>query len=216
MKCVIYVRTSTVEQFPEKQLESCRRFAISRGYDVGDEYIEQLSAFKDDVKRPLYEIIKDKAHSGEINAVIVWALDRWVRNRDTLLEDVTYLRDCGVKLHSVNESWLEAINIEGALGRTIQDFLLGLIGTLAEMESKRKSDRVKMAFESYKKEDRVYKKWGRSSLPDRVTNKIIELYNGGLSMRKIAEHPDVYYYDKNNNKKNVSIGSVHKTIKQIP
>ena len=213
MKCVIYIRTSTKEQYPEKQLEECRIFAKNRGYHIIEEDIEQLSAFKEDVIRPLYEIIKSKAYSGEIQAVIVWALDRWVRNRDTLLEDVTYLRGCGVKLHSVKEEWLEAINIEGSLGKTIQEFLLGLIGSLAEMESQRKSERVKMAYESYKKEERIYKKWGRKSLPDRVVDEVLAFKKEGKSIRWISQN--VFYYDKNNNKKNLAIGSVHKIISQI-
>jgi hypothetical protein len=40
------------------------------------------------------------------------------------------------------------------------------------MESQRKSERVRMAYESYKKEERKYKKWGRKDLPENVINKI--------------------------------------------
>ena len=207
MKAVIYLRTSTLEQHPEKQKDECLTFLKSRGYELEGVYLEQISGFKQ-VKRPEYEKIKDKAYRGEIQAVIVWALDRWVRNRDTLLEDVTMLRECGCKLHSVKEQWLEAINIEGPLGKTIQEFLLGLLGSLGEMESQRKSDRVKMAHKNHKG-----KKWGRKSLPKPVKERIIEMFKSGNSLRKISK--EIYYYDKNNNKKNVSIGAVHKITSEL-
>ncbi|TRZ50127.1 MAG: recombinase family protein [Dehalococcoidia bacterium] len=211
MKAIIYVRTSTTEQTPENQIAACKQFALSRGYEVVDVFMEQLSGYKD-IERPKYNEIKERAYVGEIQAVIVWALDRWVRNRDTLLEDVTMLRNYNVKLHSVQESWLEAVNIEGSLGKTIQEFLLGLIGSLGEMESQRKSERVKIAYIKHKQENRKYKKWGRRSLPPRVVNEVLELYNNGVSMRKISKQ--VFYLDKNKNSKNLSLGAVHKIITQ--
>ena len=119
-KAIIYLRTSTKEQHPENQKKECLAFAESRGYKITEILIEQLSGFKK-IERPQYNRIKQLAHESKIDAVIVWALDRWVRNRDTLLEDVTMLRNCGVKLHSVKEQWLEAINLEGGLGKTIQE-----------------------------------------------------------------------------------------------
>lgn len=206
IKCVIYLRTSTSEQFPEKQKEECVMFAQARGYQVEAIYQEQLSGYKD-ITRPKYEEIKEKARKREIQAVICWALDRWVRNRDTLLEDVTILRNYGVKIHSVKEAWLEAINIDGALGKTIQDFLLGLIGSLAEMESQRKSERTKMAYKN------KTGRWGRKSISDETKDAIITAYKENKSYSQICS--EVFYYDKNRNEKHVSKGIVHKIITQF-
>jgi DNA invertase Pin-like site-specific DNA recombinase len=206
MKAIIYLRTSTSEQFPEKQKKDCLQFAESRGYEVIEVYQEQLSGYKD-IKRPMYEEVKSRAYKGEIQAVIVWALDRWVRNRDTLLEDVTALRNYGCKLHSVQEQWLEAINIEGSLGRTIQDFLLGLVGSLAQMESQRKSERTIMAYQN------KTGRWGRKSLPGVTKKKIIEAYQTGTPLRQITK--EIYYYDKNKHPKYVSLGVVHKVITEF-
>lgn len=211
MKAAIYLRTSTTEQHPEKQREPCLTFASGRGYDVHEIIFEQISAYKD-VERPGYEKIKAMAHKGEIQAVIVWAIDRWIRNRDTLLEDITILRSYGCKLHSVQDAWLESINMEGPLGKTIQDFLLGLIGSLAELESQRKSERVKMAHKAYLKQDRKYKLWGRRPLPARVIKTVLELRSQGYDLRRITN--EVSYYDKNQNLRKISIGSVHKIIKE--
>jgi len=202
-KADIYLRTSTKEQFPEKQKKECLTFAKSRGYEIGNIYLEQVSGYKE-VKRPKYEEVKSRAYKGEIKAVVVWALDRWVRNRDTLLDDVTTLRSYGVKLHSVKEEWLEAVNIEGDLGKTIQEFLLGLVGSLGAMESQRKSERTKMAYEN------KTGRWGRKSLPNVTKKKIIELFENETPIRQITKQ--VYYYDKNNHPKYVSLGAVHKII----
>ncbi len=199
----IYIRTSTTEQTPEKQLEECKQLATARGYNMGMVHSEQLSGYKQ-IDRVKYNLIKERARQGKINAVIVWALDRWVRNRDTLLEDVTALKQYGVKIHSVQEDWLEAINIEGSLGRTIQEFLLGLIGSLAEMESQRKSQRMKMAYKTH-----TGNKWGRPKL-NKVDNEILKLFNEGKTMKQISE--EVYYWDRNKNKKYISIGYIHKTL----
>ncbi len=210
--CVIYLRTSTKDQHPEAQLEECKRFAIARGYNIKQIYTDKLSGFKKDVYRPHYESIKNLAYKGEIKAVIVWALDRWIRNRDTLLEDVIVLRSHHCKLHSVKEEWLETINIEGSLGKTIQDFLLGLLGSLAEMESQRKSERVRLAYDRIKKENRKYKKWGRKELNDRVKQQVIKLYDRGKSQRQISK--EVLYYDRNKNEKFISLGKVNQIIKE--
>ena len=207
-KAIIYNRVSTTEQNPENQLQDCLEFAKNKNYEVKEVLVEKLSGFKQ-IDRPKYEKVKEMARKGEIKAIVVWALDRWVRNRDTLLEDVIILRNYGCKIHSVKESWLEAINIEGSLGKTIQDFLLGLIGSIAEMESQRKSDRVKIAFQN-----RKGKKWGRPplNLNEDIINKILNLHKKGKSIRKICR--EITYWNKSNNKRFVSKSFVHKTIKK--
>ena len=213
MKAVIYVRTSTEDQEPSNQIKDCMQFAESRGYEVVDTFVEKLSGYKQ-IERPYYNKVKEMAHRGQVNAVIVWALDRWVRNRDTLIEDVSVLRNYNCKLHSIKDAWLESINVDGPLGKTIQEFLLGLLGSLAQMESDRKSERVKLAV---RKKDGITvsykgKKWGRRSLPLRVTQEVLDYHKAGKSIRWIAKN--VYYYDKNKNKKYMSIGSVHKIVHQ--
>jgi len=183
MKAAIYLRTSTEEQHPENQKNDCLKFAREKGYEIEEKdiHIEQLSGFKD-INRPEYEKVKEKARKGEIKAVIVWALDRWVRNRDTLLSDVLILRNFGCKLHSFRESYIELINIEGALGKTIQEFLLGLIGSIAEMESQQKSERVKIAFKNHKG-----KKWGRPKVHTNKIKYIKELRSKGMSYKEISQ-----------------------------
>ena len=213
MKAVIYIRTSTGEQEPENQRKPCLEFAKNRGYEVTEVLIEKLSGFKQ-IERPNYEKVKEMARKGEINAVIVWALDRWVRNRDTLIEDTVILRNYGCKIHSIRESWLEAINIEGSLGKTIQEFLLGLMGSIGEMESQRLSERVRLAVRKGKGTTKSYKgnKWGRKALTTQTINKVLNLKknNPEMSIRDISKQ--VVHYDSNKNAKQLSRSAVHKII----
>lgn len=184
MRVVVYLRTSTFDQNPEHQRSSCLKFAESRGYVVDPErdvFCEHISAWRGK-ERPKYDEIKSLAHRGEIKAVVVWALDRWIRDRESLLEDVNYLSARGVKFHSVQEPYLEAINIEGPLGNTIRDFLYGLIGSLAQAESDRKSERVKAAYLNSKNRD----KWGRPKAKFNSRRAEYLLFECGKSLRQVA------------------------------
>ena len=51
IKAIIYIRTSTREQHPEKQLKDCEDFAKQRGYEVVEVLEEKLSGFKQ-IERP--------------------------------------------------------------------------------------------------------------------------------------------------------------------
>ena len=212
MRTVIYLRTSTIDQHPENQLNDCLEFANSRGFSINkdnDIFIEKLSAWKKEVKRPLYEEIKQLAHEGKINAVIVWALDRWVRDRDSLLDDITFLTSRHVKIYSVKESYLEAVNIEGPIGKTIKDLLFGLIGSIAEIESQRKSERIKIAFQNHKKCD-----WGRPGISKSLELKVMQLRNQGLSIREI-EAQKLEYKTKEGNIKYLKKSKINKIINHL-
>src|SRR3989338_8716715 len=155
---IIYLRTSTKEQNPKLQEEDCVNFCKNKGWEVVGVYTEQVSAFKKDVKREQRDIVVERARLGEVQHIVVWAFDRWIRNRDTLIEDVTTLINYGCQLHSIKDSWFESINIEGPLGKTIREFMLGLIGSLAQLESERRSERILLG------KQKTTKKQGRKPL----------------------------------------------------
>lgn len=184
-KVVVYLRTSTFDQNPENQLKECLSLAEGRGYSDVEVFREHLSGWKKDVSRPEYERIKLMAHRGEIKAVVVWALDRWIRNRDSLLDDVNYLAERGVKLHSVKDDYIEAINVDGALGRTIKDFMYGLIGSLAQMESDRKSERIRAARDNWSRPPNK-KDWGRPKAKFNKHRAFYLLFDCGKSLRAVS------------------------------
>jgi len=100
------------------------------------------------------------------------------------------------------------------------DLMLQIMGWLAEEESIKKSERVKLAIRKTDKYgNRIKaisingKKWGRKEIKNKqMINDIMELHKQKLSMVKIAKQ--VYYYDKSNNKVNPTSTTVWKIIKK--
>jgi len=82
-------------------------------------------------------------------------------------------------------------------------------------ESKKKSDRVKLAVRKVEgKKTKSYKgnKWGRKSISTQAINKVLQLKkdNPKITMRQIAAQ--VTYAGKNNQTKNISASLVHKIL----
>lgn len=200
-RTIIYLRTSTEEQTPENQLRDCQ--SINK-YGNAEIIQERQSAFKDK-DREKFERIREDIKSDRIDHLIVWDLDRLYRNRKKLTEFFEYCKIYGCKIHSVRQEWLEQLHkIPEPFNEIVSNLLVQLMGWLAEDESKKKSERVKIAYQNRKKD------WGRKPLSDAVKEEIIRLKEQGLSIREIAD--SVTYWDKNNNRKFVSKSAVHKTL----
>jgi len=89
-------------------------------------------------------------------------------------------------------------------------------GEQAEEESRKKSERVKLAVRKESGITKSYKgnKWGRKNLTKQTIKKVIQLKkeNPKLSIREISKQ--ISYYDKNNNSKNISRSAVHKILNE--
>ena len=94
----------------------------------------------------------------------------------------------------------------------MKDLMLQVVSWIAEEESIKKSQRVKIAVRRDGGITKSYKgnKWGRKSLSPNVINQIKELRFKGNSITQITK--EVFYWDKNNNKRFVSRAVVHKVI----
>ena len=83
MKAVIYVRYSCDHQREESiegQLRECRAFADKKGITVLDVYIDRAMSAKTDNRPQFQKMIKDSG-KGLFDAIIVWKLDSFARNR---------------------------------------------------------------------------------------------------------------------------------------
>ena len=210
MKTLVYLRTSTEEQNPENQLKDCLTL-VKGEYEVIE---EKESAFKDKI-RPLFESVKTKIKSKELEDLVVWDLDRLFRNRKKLIEFFEFCKIYKIKIHSFRQQWLEQLNnIPEPFNEIMHSLMLQIMGWIAEEESQKKSERVRNSIRIKDNQTISYKgnKWGRKSISTQAVNKIIELFNKGLTIREIAKQ--VEYADKNKNMKNVSRGLVHKIITQ--
>ncbi len=216
---IIYIRTSTEEQNPENQLKDCE--ALVTKLDLNDYEVleEKESAWKDNVQREIFNSIKKSIEHNQIKNLLCWDLDRLFRNRKKLMQFFELCKIYNCKIYSVRQEWLEGINnIQEPFNEIVHNLMIQVMGWLAEEESQKKSDRVKSAVRKNKEGTTIsYKKnkWGRKTI---ITKKLIEsckkLKEQGLDHRKIAEQ--VYYYDKNNNKKKISPSLVYKLLKENP
>ena len=109
MKAVIYARYSSDAQREESiegQLRECMEFAERQGITVLQTYIDRALSAKTDNRPQFQRMIKD---SGKhlFDAVIVWKLDRFSRNRYDSAHNKAILRKNGVKVISATENIAE-------------------------------------------------------------------------------------------------------------
>ncbi len=122
MKAVIYARYSSDSQREESiegQIRESRQYAERSGIDILDIYIDRALSAKTDNRPEFQQMITDSA-KGHFDAVIVWKLDRFARNRYDSAHYKSLLRKHGAKLISAKE------NIsEGAEGIILEAMLEG-------------------------------------------------------------------------------------------
>lgn len=122
MNAVIYARYSCDNQREESiegQLRECRAFAERNNYTLIDTYIDRAMSAKTDNRPEFQKMIKDSA-KGQFNAIIVWKLDRFARNRYDSAHYKAMLRKNGVKVVSATE-----VISEGAEGIILESVLEG-------------------------------------------------------------------------------------------
>jgi putative DNA-invertase from lambdoid prophage Rac len=142
-----WYRVSTGHQDADNQVPDVERFTAQRGYRVTAKFSVSDTAFKNGggarYRAELARML-NAAHRGEFKVLVVWALDRIVRDEEggaeAALRLVRQLRERGCVLVSVKEDWLNGSS-------QVQDVLLAFAGWMAEQESRRRSDRVKAGLE---------------------------------------------------------------------
>ena len=138
-----WYRVSTGHQTTDNQVPDVERFAAHHGYDITCTYTTADSAYKNGggagYKRTLQQALDD-AHAGKFKVLVVWALDRIVRDEESgaeaALRIIRQFRQRGVQVVSVRESWING-------SPEVQDVLVAFAGWMAQMESRRKSERIK-------------------------------------------------------------------------
>ena len=182
---IIYIRTSTEEQNPELQLKQIEELGSTNCLI----YKEQMSAWKKDVDRPVLNKIINLIKKKELKELYCWDLDRLYRNRKQLVSFFELCREHDCKLHSYRQQWLNELNlIPAPFNDIMTQLMLQIMGWLAEDESNKKSDRVKMAVVRQEGNTLSYKgnKWGRKSIYRKHHKEVESLSKQGYSIRKIS------------------------------
>lgn len=154
----IYVRVSSGSQDETNQIPVCKQYAKELGLTVADIIQEKVSAFKVPERSSVQKLL-NYPH------VILFSYDRLYRNRKKFIEMMRYFFLKGVKIHSVRERWLEQFySIPEPWGEILRDFMTQVVGWMSEDESKKKSERVKLAYQN--KDEGI--PWGRK-------NKVVDM-----------------------------------------
>ena len=102
MEIALYARVSTHDQQTlPMQLKAMREYAKKRGWKIKHEIQEIGSGAKTRPKRE--ELLKD-ARRRQVDAIIVWRLDRWGRSVSDLIGTIRELTDIGVGFVSLTEA----------------------------------------------------------------------------------------------------------------
>jgi site-specific DNA recombinase len=122
-RAVIYTRVSTDEQAAEgyslqTQLAGCRRYAADNVFSIAAELADDCSGTLEFVDRPQGRFIIEMANRGEIDAVILYTLDRTARDENVTeyLFLKASLHDLDIELHFSDtglDEWGLAGNIIG-------------------------------------------------------------------------------------------------------
>lgn len=199
-ECIIYARVSTNQQHEENQVPECQEYAKELGLNVVEVIQEKIAIFRN----PERESIKKLMNYPH---VCIWSYDRLFRNRIRFLQAMQHFSLKNIKIHSVKEKWFEELHkIPSPFNEILYGFMLQMVGWLAEEESKRRSDRIRLAFNS--KEDDLH--WGRP-YKDVDMDRLRKSYDPN-SLRKTAKAYNETFKGKNR----ISYITVKKVIDKNP
>ena len=108
LRVVLYARVSTDEQAKKDlsisaQLTALRGFAQERGWTVISEYVDKAKSGRTE-NRPAFKKMRTAVKYQEIDAVLVWKLDRLARNMEVSTSFDAHLRKYGVRIISLHEN----------------------------------------------------------------------------------------------------------------
>jgi len=143
----VWFRVSTGHQDSDNQVPDVEAFASHHGYTITAKYQVSDTAWKNgggaEYKKALQRAMDD-AHAGKFSVLIVWALDRIVRDdeggAEAALRIFRQFRQRGCTVVSVKESWLNG-------SPEVADILIAFAGWMAQRESDRRSDRIKIGLD---------------------------------------------------------------------
>jgi len=106
MNAVVYARYSSHkqgEQSIEGQLASAYKFAREHGYTIIHEYIDRAQTGRNDDREQFQHMLKDTAKR-QFEAIIIWKIDRFGRNREEIAFNKYRCNKNGVKVLYTAES----------------------------------------------------------------------------------------------------------------
>ncbi len=195
MKIAAYARVSTekesqVESF-EKQIEFFNEFTKKNGYELYKLYADEGISGKQIKHRKQFQQMMQDAKHKKFDKVVVKDVSRFARNTVDLLQSIRELKSYGIEVDFLNNGEI----MEGG-----SEFILTILGAMAQQESANMSKRVKFGKDITAKKGRVPNiVFGYDKIPDerymlkineeeaKIVKEIFESYvYKGIGTTKIA------------------------------
>jgi putative DNA-invertase from lambdoid prophage Rac len=169
----LYARVSTNDQHTlPMQIRALREYAARRDWTVAMQIREVGSGA---VERKAREQLMEAARRREIDAVLVWRLDRWGRSVTDLLATLQELQCLGVGFVSLTE----ALDLTTPAGRA----MAGLLAIFAEFEREILRERTRAGLAQARRNG---KRLGRPMTAELHAAEVRRLYRAGIAKAEIA------------------------------
>ena len=178
LRAGLYARVSTSDQQTlAMQSRAMRDYAARRGWTVVMQIREVNSGA---AKREARERLLEAARRREIDAVLVWRLDRWGRSVTDLLTTLQELEHLGVGFVSLTE----ALDLTTPAGRA----MAGLLAVFAQFEKEILRERTRAGLAHARESG---KRLGRPATAAVHVAEIRKLHRAGVSKSEIARRVQI-------------------------
>ena len=169
----LYARVSTHDQQTlSLQIRAMREYAAKRGWEIAVQVKEVGSGA---TERELREKLMAAARRREIDAVVVWRLDRWGRSLADLVITLKELAKLSVGFVSLTE----ALDLTTPTGRA----MAGLLSVFAQFENEILRERIRVGIAEARLQG---KHLGRPVTVGKMGGQIRKLHRAGVSKAEIA------------------------------
>ncbi len=197
LRAALYPRVSTVEQarfgysLPAQE-DKLREYANYKGYEIVKVYKDELSG--KNLERPEIRALISDIKAGKIDIVIIYKLDRLSRKVKDVLTLVELFEKYNVTLYSLTEN----IDVSSPFGRAA----LKMSATFSELERETIIERMLFGKEQRNKQGLLMyngrpplgyefnektKRYEIIPSEAEIVRKIFDLYNSGMSIRKVHD-----------------------------
>ena len=170
MKIAAYCRVSTEKEAQidslEKQIEFFNEFTKKNGYELYKLYADEGISGKQIKHRKQFQAMMQDAKAHKFERVVVKDVSRFARNTVDLLQSIRELKSYGIQVDFLNNGEV----MEGG-----SEFILTILGAMAQQESANMSKRVKFGKDITAKKGRVPNLvFGYDKIPDEKSMMTLE------------------------------------------
>lgn len=177
LRIAIYHRVSTLDQDARLARRELESWAKRQGGRIVLRAEESASGAWN--ARPGLQRVLEAARRGEVDAVVVWKLDRWGRSSLDVLANIQTLTDAGVRFVAVTQG----LDVKPS-GDAMSKLILGVLAAVAEFERALIRERTMLGLQ---KARRAGKQLGRPRIDGPSPREVRKQRKQGRSWAEIAD-----------------------------